>query len=65
VQLAVARGATVIGTAGQRNHDFLRSLGAEGRLHIPVAAEFPLAEAAAAHTLSETRHARGRIVLVD
>jgi NADPH:quinone reductase-like Zn-dependent oxidoreductase len=29
VQIAVARGARVIGTAGERNHDFLRSLGAE------------------------------------
>jgi NADPH:quinone reductase-like Zn-dependent oxidoreductase len=29
VQLAVARGAHVIGTAGEANHDFLRSLGAE------------------------------------
>jgi NADPH:quinone reductase-like Zn-dependent oxidoreductase len=29
VQLAVARGARVIGTASERNHDFLRSLGAE------------------------------------
>jgi NADPH:quinone reductase-like Zn-dependent oxidoreductase len=28
VQLAVARGARVIGTASERNHDFLRSLGA-------------------------------------
>jgi enoyl reductase len=28
VQLAVARGATVIGTAGERNHEYLRSLGA-------------------------------------
>ncbi|WP_328608761.1 NADP-dependent oxidoreductase [Amycolatopsis sp. NBC_00345] len=157
VQLAVARGATVIGTAGERNHDFLRSLGAvpttygtglrerihelapsgvdavfdcaggalpdlvaiagdaarvvtiadataaahgvhlshgappdetgktmgtadplavhglalavelaaEGRLRVPVAAAFPLAEAAAAHELSESRHARGKIVLVN
>ncbi len=157
VQLAVARGARVIGTASERNHDFLRSLGAEpttygaglgdrvralapdgvdavfdcaggalpdliaiaggtarvvtiadftaashgvhlshgapvdvtgarlataadppavhglavavalageGRLRVPVAAAFPLAEAAAAHELSETRHARGKIVLV-
>lgn len=157
VQLAVARGATVIGTAGERNHDFLRSLGAEpvtygaglagrvralapggvdavfdcaggalpdlieiagdparvvtiapdltaaalgvhlshgapagdtaaavgaadplavhglgiavelaeqGRLRVPVAAAFPLTEAAAAHELSESRHARGKIVLV-
>ncbi|WP_461029293.1 NADP-dependent oxidoreductase, partial [Streptomyces sparsus] len=29
VQLAVARGARVIGTASERNHDFLRKLGAE------------------------------------
>jgi NADPH:quinone reductase-like Zn-dependent oxidoreductase len=29
VQIAVARGARVIGTAGEGNHDFLRSLGAE------------------------------------
>ncbi|MGW0804802.1 NADP-dependent oxidoreductase [Nonomuraea sp. NPDC002799] len=152
VQLAAARGATVIGTASERNHDFLRSLGAEpttygtglvervralapagvdavfdcaggalpdliaiaggtarvvtiadfaaaahgvhmshgapadkvgaadplalhglgiaielagqGRLRVPVAAAFPLAEAAAAHELSESRHARGKIVLV-
>jgi NADPH:quinone reductase-like Zn-dependent oxidoreductase len=154
VQLAVARGATVIGTASAHNHDFLRTLGArpttygsglvervralapagvdavfdcaggalpdlvaiagaagrvvtivpdpaaaalgvhlshsappgarvgtdadpqalhglalavalagEGRLRVPVAAEFPLAEAAAAHELSESRHARGKIVL--
>ncbi|MFD3494069.1 NADP-dependent oxidoreductase [Streptomyces sp. NPDC058690] len=29
VQIALARGARVIGTASERNHDFLRSLGAE------------------------------------
>jgi NADPH:quinone reductase-like Zn-dependent oxidoreductase len=29
VQIAVAEGARVIGTASERNHDFLRSLGAE------------------------------------
>ncbi|BCJ55398.1 oxidoreductase [Actinoplanes sp. NBRC 14428] len=39
-------------------------LAGSGRLRIPVAATFPLAEAAAAHELSETRHARGRIVLL-
>ncbi len=157
VQLAVARGARVIGTASERNHAFLKSLGAEpttygpgledrvrelapggvdavfdcagaaleqligiagdparvvtiadfaaaqygvhmshsapadetgealgagadvlavhglakavelandGRLRIPVAAAFQLAEAAAAHELSESRHARGKIVLL-
>ncbi|MFC5823550.1 zinc-binding dehydrogenase, partial [Nonomuraea insulae] len=30
-----------------------------------VAAAFALAEAAAAHELSESRHARGKIVLVN
>ncbi|MEU6722113.1 NADP-dependent oxidoreductase [Nonomuraea wenchangensis] len=155
VQLAVARGAAVIGTASERNHAFLRSLGAEpttygtglaervralapggvdavfdcaggslpdlvavagdparvvtiapdltaaahgvhlshaapgadpgtgadplavhglgvavelaarGLLRVPVAAAFPLTEAAAAHELSESRHARGKIVLVN
>jgi NADPH:quinone reductase-like Zn-dependent oxidoreductase len=156
VQMALARGATVIGTASEHNHDFLRSLGAvptaygtgladrvralapdgvdavfdcaggaipdlvaiagdparvvtiadftaathgvhlshgapadetasavgsaadpiavhglglavalaeQGRLRIPVASAFPLAEVAAAHELSETGHARGKIVL--
>ncbi|MFI5915209.1 NADP-dependent oxidoreductase [Dactylosporangium sp. NPDC051541] len=33
-------------------------------LRIPVAATFPLEQAAAAHALSETRHGRGRIVYV-
>ncbi len=149
VQLAVARGATVIGTAREANHDLLRSLGAvpttygpglvervralgtvdavfdcaggalpdlvaiagdparvvtiadlgaaahgvhlshsapagvpgadalavhglrvavdlaaQGRLRVPVAAAFPLTEAAAAHELAERRHAPGKIVLV-
>jgi NADPH:quinone reductase-like Zn-dependent oxidoreductase len=40
------------------------TLANEGRLRLPVAAIFPLAEAAAAHEFSETRHARGKIVLV-
>ncbi|MFC1413268.1 NADP-dependent oxidoreductase [Streptacidiphilus sp. N1-12] len=40
------------------------ALAAEGRLRVPVAAAFPLTEAAAAHELSESRHARGKIVLV-
>ncbi|MDX6281423.1 MAG: hypothetical protein QOH03_2494 [Kribbellaceae bacterium] len=40
------------------------ALAAEGRLWVPVAAAFPLEEAAAAHELSETRHARGKIVLL-
>ncbi|MFC0504818.1 NADP-dependent oxidoreductase [Micromonospora costi] len=148
IQLAVARGATVIGTASARNHAFVASLGAvpttygpglaervdalvpggvdvvldcagsgslpdliglvagpdrvvsiadidapahgvhlsrgsgpgadapaldgiaaagalaeQGRFSVPVAAVFGLEEAAAAHELSESRHARGKIVL--
>ena len=142
VQIAVAKGARVIGTAGPHNHDHLRALGAEpvaygdgladrvrrlapggvsaaldlvggealevtpellttngrwasiidpsvterggryvfvrpdphdlsalasladdGRLTVPVAKTFPLAEAAAAHRLSEEGHTRGKIVL--
>lgn len=148
IQLAVARGATVIGTASARNHEFIASLGAvpttygpglaqrvdtvvpsgvdvvldcagsgslpdlidlvaspnrvvsiadinaaaygvhlsrgsgpgadspalegiavagelveQGRLTVPVAAVFRMEDAAAAHELSESRHARGKIVL--
>ncbi|GAB3819527.1 NADP-dependent oxidoreductase [Kribbella italica] len=36
----------------------------DGRLRIPVAAAFKLTEAAAAHELSDSRHARGKIVLL-
>jgi NADPH:quinone reductase-like Zn-dependent oxidoreductase len=32
---------------------------------VPVAAAFPLSEVVAAHELSESRHARGKIVLVN
>lgn len=148
VQLAVARGATVIGTAGARNHEFVAGLGAipttygpglgervttlapdgvdvvldcagsgslpdlvklagspdrvvtiadrnaaqygvhlsasagpeadpqaleglavagdlaqQGRFTVPLAAAFSIENAAAAHQLSETGHARGKIVL--
>nr|WP_244287039.1 hypothetical protein [Amycolatopsis rubida] len=35
VQLAIARGATVIGTASPHNHDFLRFLGAEPTTYSP------------------------------
>jgi NADPH:quinone reductase-like Zn-dependent oxidoreductase len=35
VQMAVARGARVVGTASERNHDFLRSLGAEPTTYGP------------------------------
>jgi NADPH:quinone reductase-like Zn-dependent oxidoreductase len=39
VQLAVARGARVIGTASERNHEFLRSLGAEPTTYGPGLAD--------------------------
>jgi enoyl reductase len=136
-QLAVARGARVIGTCGEHNRDYLRSLGAvpvlygegleervrelgevdaaldcvggeaidvslklvkdrqrigtitspfliestgirwidcvkdaktleflaETEIQLPIAKSFPLAEAAAAHRLSEGGHVRGKLVL--
>ena len=36
---------------------------ADGTVTVPIEASFPLAEAAAAHRLSETGHVRGKIVL--
>ncbi|TDV57765.1 NADPH:quinone reductase-like Zn-dependent oxidoreductase [Actinophytocola oryzae] len=44
--------------------DIAVGLAEQGRLRVRVGAVFPLAEAAAAHELSETRHAGGKIVLV-
>jgi NADPH:quinone reductase-like Zn-dependent oxidoreductase len=41
------------------------SLAGKGQLRIPIAAAFPLTEAAAAHELSENRHQPGRIILVN
>nr|WP_231930989.1 zinc-binding dehydrogenase [Micromonospora coriariae] len=40
-------------------------LAESGGLQIPVAATFSLTAAAAAHELSEARHAPGRIALVN
>jgi len=45
--------------------DLAVELAERGRLRVPVAATFPLTEAAAAHELSESRHTRGKIVLVS
>lgn len=42
----------------------LASLADDGRLVVPVAATYPLAEAAAAHRAIEDGHTRGKIVLV-
>ncbi len=33
-----------------------------GAVHVPEITLFPLSEAAAAHTLSESRHVRGKLV---
>jgi NADPH:quinone reductase-like Zn-dependent oxidoreductase len=35
-----------------------------GRFSLPVAQTFPLEQIAEAHALSETRHVRGKLVLV-
>nr|WP_324609339.1 zinc-binding dehydrogenase [Streptomyces sp. NRRL F-5917] len=40
------------------------ALAQQGRFTVPVAAVFTLENATAAHELSETGHARGKIVLV-
>lgn len=45
--------------------DAAAKLAAEGRLRIRVGAAFPLTEVVSAHELSETRHAGGKIVLVN
>ena len=39
VQVAIARGLAVIGTAGEENQDFVRSLGAVPTLHGPGLAD--------------------------
>src|SRR5262249_37925702 len=39
------------------------ALAREGRFTVPLAGVYPLAEAAEAHRLSESGHARGKIVL--
>ena len=39
------------------------ALAVQGRFTVPIAGVFPLADAIAAHELSETGHARGKIVL--
>jgi NADPH:quinone reductase-like Zn-dependent oxidoreductase len=59
---AVGAGADPLARHGL---DVAVTLAAQGRLRMPVAAVFPLEEAAAAHELSETRHARGKIVLMS
>ena len=41
----------------------LAELVAGGELHVAIAEEIPLAEAARAHELSESGHTRGKLVL--
>jgi NADPH:quinone reductase-like Zn-dependent oxidoreductase len=78
VQMAVARGARVVGTASERNHDFLRSLGAEPTTYgpglvervsalapdVPVEQIFTFAQAAGAHRVSQDGHVRGKLILI-
>jgi NADPH:quinone reductase-like Zn-dependent oxidoreductase len=57
-------------SSGHDGEDYLRQaleraaeLHAEGRLTVPLAGVYPLADAAAAHRASETGHVRGKLVL--
>jgi NADPH:quinone reductase-like Zn-dependent oxidoreductase len=43
--------------------DRVAALVVQGAVPLPVIAEYPLAEAAGAHRVSEARHLRGKLVL--
>ncbi len=58
-----ARAASVQGTADRERLTELGRLIDSGAVSVEVARVFPLLDAAGAHTLSETGHGRGRIVL--
>jgi NADPH:quinone reductase-like Zn-dependent oxidoreductase len=63
---AQARGLRAAMVAVVPNGARLRQIGAlfdAGQLRVHIDSEFPLAEAAAAQTRSESRHARGKIIL--
>ena len=47
----------------RRNLDRVADLAAKGVVPLPAIVEYPLAEAAAAHRVSEARHLRGKLVL--
>ena len=47
----------------RRNLDRVAGLAASGVVPLPAIVEYPLAEAAAAHRVSEARHLRGKLVL--
>lgn len=60
-------GATVVGHAVAANATVLRQLAeaaASGRLRVPIAARYPLADVRAAYTDLEHRHTLGKIVLI-
>ncbi|WP_033343907.1 NADP-dependent oxidoreductase [Catenuloplanes japonicus] len=62
-----AHGARTTDGGEGRSWDALAEVAAlieAGRLEVPVASEFPMAEAGAAHDLSESGHAGGRVVIV-
>jgi NADPH:quinone reductase-like Zn-dependent oxidoreductase len=80
VQLAVARGARVIGTASPANHGVRFSRGdsgratyalaqigdliESGRFSLKVGQTFPLTDIAEAHRVGEAGHVRGKLVLL-
>ncbi|NEC39245.1 NADP-dependent oxidoreductase [Streptomyces rubrogriseus] len=71
VQLAVARGATVVATASRAKHEVreaarlqLTEAATAGRLRIVIADSHPLREAATAHREIMAGHTTGKIVLV-
>jgi NADPH:quinone reductase-like Zn-dependent oxidoreductase len=60
VQMAVARGATVIASASDANHDYLREIGATPVLYGPGVADRVRAVAGGPSTPSSTSRARRR-----
>ena len=62
---AAKYGISTVGGGGKTSADLgrLAMLVADGRIVLPIAATFPLAEVRAAYELLESRHLRGKIVL--
>lgn len=63
VELSSSGGPGAAEQDGRHGLAVAAALAREGRFTVPVAAAFPLRDAAAAHELSESRRARGKIVL--
>jgi NADPH:quinone reductase len=52
----------VVATANAKDLEFVRSLGANGKLRIEISKVFQLSDAAQAHEFLEHEHFRGKIV---